>query len=118
MQGLSCHHTTCRLPVRAHLTAGSPSSCRPCARPARSSVPQPACSHRRSPLATAAAAEAVAPEAEPEIAQEKLRIKLKAYSKRLIGEAVDMILEAARSTGAKVGGAASLPTRSLNSHLV
>ena len=47
----------------------------------------------------------------PEIAQEKLRIKLKAYDHRLLQQAVDMVLEAARTTGARVGGAASLPTK-------
>ena len=115
MQSLQCQHSATRLPARAHLTAGSPLFSRPCARPALSSASRTPCSHHRSSVAAAAAAEAVAPETEaegePEIAQEKLRIKLKAYSKTLIGEAVEMILEAARSTGAKVGGAASLPTR-------
>lgn len=41
----------------------------------------------------------------------KLRIKLKAYHVNVIQTAVDMILDAAAATGAKVSGPVPLPTR-------
>ena len=77
-------------------------------------LPGPAqpCRHASSQTLRAAAdASLLDDSSAPEIAQEKLRIKLKAYDHRLLQQAVDLVLEAARSTGAKVGGAASLPTK-------
>ena len=42
---------------------------------------------------------------------QKIRIKLKAYTANLLQESVGLITEAARSTGAHPGGPVYLPTR-------
>lgn len=47
----------------------------------------------------------------PAPAQEKIRIKLKSYNTKLIKESCDQIVTAAKSTGARVSGPVSLPTR-------
>ncbi len=42
---------------------------------------------------------------------QKIRIKLKAYDHRLLDQAVEEIVEAVRSTGAKISGPVPLPTK-------
>ena len=44
------------------------------------------------------------------MAQQKIRIKLKAYDHRLLDASVQKIVEAAKSSGAKVVGPVPLPT--------
>jgi len=42
---------------------------------------------------------------------QKIRIKLKAYDHRLLDQAVEEIVETAKSTGAKISGPVPLPTK-------
>ncbi len=44
-------------------------------------------------------------------AEQKIRIKLKAYSAQLLQQSVGLISDAASSTGARVSGPVYLPTR-------
>jgi len=45
------------------------------------------------------------------MANEKIRISLKAYDHKLIDQSVKQIIEAAKKTGAKVSGPIPLPTK-------
>ncbi len=45
------------------------------------------------------------------VAQEKIRIRLKAYDHQLIDQAAERIVETATRTGAKVSGPIPLPTK-------
>jgi small subunit ribosomal protein S10 len=42
---------------------------------------------------------------------QKIRIKLRGFDAQLLEESISLITDAARSTGARVGGAVYLPTR-------
>ena len=47
------------------------------------------------------------------VAEQKIRIKLKAYDAQLLQQSVGLISDAATSTGARVSGPVYLPTRCL-----
>jgi small subunit ribosomal protein S10 len=59
--------------------------------------------HRHQSLFVSAAATAAA--------EQKIRIKLKAYDAQLLQQSVGLISDAASSTGARVSGPVYLPTR-------
>lgn len=63
-----------------------------------------------SDIASAAIEES--PVSQDSIPQQRIRIKLKSYNVPAIQQSIETILEAARSTGAKVSGPVYLPTRS------
>eukprot|EP00884_Botryococcus_braunii_P002688 jgi/Botrbrau1/1241/Bobra.0163s0034.1 len=80
-------------------------------------IPQNFACVKSSSIVCAAAAVAAEPGAAVESeglaapAQQKIRIKLKSYNTNLIKQSCDQILEAAKSTGARVSGPVPLPTR-------
>lgn len=91
--GRSFHGTALEVPLRLHT---------PCV------LTVPVVKRGLSICAAAATAE---PEAPVSPAQQRIRIKLKAYDTELIKSSCEQIVAAAKATGARVSGPVPLPTR-------